>query len=198
MKGKTFPGFLAEVLHGMFGMAAVRTVLVIGKVRKQTIECCAIQVLEIWCDTVEQSMGLWYLKHKHTLNRMEYEHWTVLNCVKYCWQSQWLCLKQTEESTNRDSLFSIFLVDRKEKLAEKTLVRHKSFWAAVKEAAYRLWNCCPQESLTWENTSVVSAIWGSVGTEHCWACAEGWQGHDGINSYLSCSEHPDHTQEMFW
>lgn len=58
MKGKTFPGFLAGVLHGMFGMAAVRTVLVIGKVGKQTIECCAIQVLEIWCDTVEQSMGL--------------------------------------------------------------------------------------------------------------------------------------------
>lgn len=47
MKGKTFPGFLAGVLHGMFGMAAVRTALVIGKVGKQTIGCCAIQVLEI-------------------------------------------------------------------------------------------------------------------------------------------------------
>lgn len=58
MRGKTFPGFLEGVLHGMFGMAAVRTVLVVGKVGKQTTECYAIQILEIWCDTEEQSTDL--------------------------------------------------------------------------------------------------------------------------------------------
>lgn len=58
MKGKTFPGFLAGVLHGMFGTVAVCTVDVIGEVGKQTSKCCASQVLAIWCDTVEQSGGV--------------------------------------------------------------------------------------------------------------------------------------------
>lgn len=58
MKGKTFPGFLAEVLCGMFGTIAVSTVHLIGKMEKQTIKCCAIQVLGSWCDTAEQSRAL--------------------------------------------------------------------------------------------------------------------------------------------
>lgn len=35
----------------------------------------------------------------------------------------------------------------------------------LKEAAWRLWNSHPQESLTWQNTSVVSALWGWGTTE---------------------------------
>lgn len=53
MKGKKFPDFLAGVLHRVFGTVAVSTVHVIGEVGKQTIKFCAIQVLEILCDTEE-------------------------------------------------------------------------------------------------------------------------------------------------
>lgn len=58
MKWKEFPGSPAGVLHGTWGTVAVSTAHVIGEGGKQTIKCCAMQVLEVLRDIAEQNRGV--------------------------------------------------------------------------------------------------------------------------------------------